>query len=807
MLSWFLNPWMLLGGLAIASPILIHLLNKRRFKIVDWAAMDFLFQADKKNRRRVELENFILLALRCLAMLLLAFLLARPLLPSSITQLVQQAEKYERIILIDDSLSQRVLNSHLPALDGTKASISQLLTSLATSEESENWLTVMLTSRPEAPILSNEPLTANTLATLLQTINAISCTDTVADYPEALSELNRYLKGQRENIGRVVYFYSDLRERDWVQTVAASEESAPNNLMNEIANTALDCFLIDIGSPDDQNLAVVSIRPDGLLLNDRPIRFFVSVTNFGSQTAENVRVLLQLDQGQPRFEMVPSIAPGQTQEVSFLHLFPSERRENLPIDFGSEEQPTSSFRFHRIRAEIDRQSLGENGLIQDQLQEDSSGLFAAKVRDGIPVLLVDGDPSSISERSETHYLRSLQVPGTGLRMTNVTISEFETIPLSQFQVIFLCNIDEASRDRVESLRDWVQQGGGLVIMPGNRVRAAAFNSAFYQSGEGLSPLALTQVSGSATMNQWVNFDLSLQVHPALRVIVDSDVSSLFNVDIFSWWSVAIDEQKMGKTVSVPLRLTDENNSPAMVERTLGDGKVVVFSIPADGDWTLWPSSPTFAPVMIDLIDYLIGNEFSISNLQVGNPIHLPVDLAVHENRVSLRDPDNEKVEAVARPIRRGPPKGENVDQNPDAEADGNSASPLSDHEGLANDFAAEPGRVEESSETAEVAHGVQFENTGKRGFYQSELRRHNGDVDTVLFAVNYDPRESRLTRLSNATLDGNFFSDKVRRMTPGELNKQSVTRGNSEIWPSLLVVLFGILVSEQFLAWWWGRKR
>ena len=55
MLSWFLNPWMLLGGLAIASPIIIHLLNKRRFKVVQWAAMDFLFEADKKNRRRVQL--------------------------------------------------------------------------------------------------------------------------------------------------------------------------------------------------------------------------------------------------------------------------------------------------------------------------------------------------------------------------------------------------------------------------------------------------------------------------------------------------------------------------------------------------------------------------------------------------------------------------------------------------------------------------------------------------------------------------------------------------------------------------------
>ena len=62
------------GLLAISLPILIHLLNKRKFQIVDWAAMDFLLDADKKNRRRIRLENLILLLLRCLAVLLIGLL-------------------------------------------------------------------------------------------------------------------------------------------------------------------------------------------------------------------------------------------------------------------------------------------------------------------------------------------------------------------------------------------------------------------------------------------------------------------------------------------------------------------------------------------------------------------------------------------------------------------------------------------------------------------------------------------------------------------------------------------------------------
>ena len=96
MFSWLMNPLMLgLGALAVASPIIIHLLNKRRFKIVEWAAMDFLFEAEKKNRRRVQIENFILLFLRCLAMLLIGLLLARPFLPNEVARVIQPNQKFE----------------------------------------------------------------------------------------------------------------------------------------------------------------------------------------------------------------------------------------------------------------------------------------------------------------------------------------------------------------------------------------------------------------------------------------------------------------------------------------------------------------------------------------------------------------------------------------------------------------------------------------------------------------------------------------------------------------------------------------
>src|SRR5215475_9998275 len=74
----FLHPWfMVAGGALVSSPIVIHLINRMRFKRIRWAAMEFLLKSQKRNRRRLILEQLLLLALRCLLILLAGLLLGR----------------------------------------------------------------------------------------------------------------------------------------------------------------------------------------------------------------------------------------------------------------------------------------------------------------------------------------------------------------------------------------------------------------------------------------------------------------------------------------------------------------------------------------------------------------------------------------------------------------------------------------------------------------------------------------------------------------------------------------------------------
>jgi hypothetical protein len=96
----------LLWGLVLASvPIIIYILNRRRFKRITWAAMEFLLQAMKKNRRRLRIENLLLLIIRTAIVLLFVFALARPLLRA--TGIIRALTKLQKnwVLVVDNSYS------------------------------------------------------------------------------------------------------------------------------------------------------------------------------------------------------------------------------------------------------------------------------------------------------------------------------------------------------------------------------------------------------------------------------------------------------------------------------------------------------------------------------------------------------------------------------------------------------------------------------------------------------------------------------------------------------------------------------
>src|SRR5436305_4512833 len=103
MVEWFLNPGFLaMAGALVSVPIIIHLINRMRFKRVRWAAMEFLLKSQKRNRRRLIIEQLLLLLMRC-ALVLMAALLASRYLGFSFAFLEPQNSLH--VVVIDDTLS------------------------------------------------------------------------------------------------------------------------------------------------------------------------------------------------------------------------------------------------------------------------------------------------------------------------------------------------------------------------------------------------------------------------------------------------------------------------------------------------------------------------------------------------------------------------------------------------------------------------------------------------------------------------------------------------------------------------------
>jgi hypothetical protein len=755
------NPWLLWAGIAaIAIPILIHLLNKRRFKIVDWAAMDFLLDADKKNRRRIRLENLLLLLLRCLAVLLIGLLLARLFVPTSVTAGLVDAAQFERIVVLDNSLSMQSRLGNESAWEVARQRLVDLAGSLA-QDQADNNLTLILTSAPTTRKFNLEHIDADSIDEITAELEELEPTDAGTDLAAALVEVEDYLASQPANMNRVVYLLSDLRERDWRSLEEQPE--GPVQVLGRIGKLAQATFVIDTGNDEDRNLAITEIRPEGTLVEGVTSRLDVGVTNFGATAATDLRVKLSAGEALPLEAAIDRLGPGESTTVRFNVTFSAE-------DEAAEPAEARSIAPRRVRVEL---ATGQQGT-DDRLLADSVAYFPVRLVPGIPTLIVDGDPSSEFGRSESFYLRRALAPGgpvpSGVSATVVTESEFESLELANYQVIFLCNIFRLGDKTAESLvklEKWVEAGGGLVIFPGDLIDEQFFADYYYRDGAGLSPLKLEAIKGDETEETWANWRVENANHEVLKIFAGQNNPFLDNVKAFRWWGSSVKASQLGKEVAVAARLTDIEDSPLLAEKSFGRGKVLTLALPADADWTNWTSDPSYLIVMQELVKYMSSARGDEGLVRVGEPIQQPVDIALYETDVSLAGPKELKANLQA--------------------------------------ASAEPGALATDSETIWLAAHKAAE---LQGFYELKLARRDGAGDErVLFAANVDPTEGNLKRVDRDAMEKDLAGKNVQILDAAAAQSLADVASQTELWWYLLWALVAVLCGEQVLGWFfgWGR--
>src|SRR5271156_3650464 len=145
-----LSPLLIWGTVLGAIPLIIHLLNRRRFRRVEWAPMHYLKLTIQRNRRRIQLEQLLLLLLRISLPVLLFFYLARPVLnPTGLERWLGTGGRSSQVVLIDDSMSMGYSAGEAPAFQRALQAAAGLLAGVRPQDH----CTVVTTSAPRAPLI------------------------------------------------------------------------------------------------------------------------------------------------------------------------------------------------------------------------------------------------------------------------------------------------------------------------------------------------------------------------------------------------------------------------------------------------------------------------------------------------------------------------------------------------------------------------------------------------------------------------------------------------------------------------------
>jgi len=748
------NSALLWGSALVAAPILIHLLSRRRFRTVDWAAMAFLLDAERRNRRRIRLEHLLLLLLRCLIVLLIALLVARVFLePSGLAARVMEGGRVEHLVLLDDSPSMEARAGAGTVFDAAKDGLATFIRETARRRPGDA-LTLLATSRPDRPVLAGHLLADDTADAAVRAVQHLAVSDQSAAYDTALLDLDARLGTSGGNLNRRILILTDFRRRDWqapAQGDAADAAHAPvragggapedrrpgvPGLLARLADASDGLTIANVGGDQTPNLAVTDVAAgDKTVVAGVPARFEVTVTNYGRADARDVEVTFTAGAAVPARARIDAVPAGGDAAVPFTFTF---------ADTGSA----------RVRAEIGA----------DAVPRDNVRFAAPDVTGGVPILLVDGEPDAEYGEAETFYLdRALDPPGevpSGNDVRVVSENRFEETPLHPFHVVVLANLYRLTSDRAASLAEWVRDGGGLLVFLGDQVDAMVYNEQL-GGADGLLGLTLTDRRGDPDEARWVHLVPRAENHPVLRVFEGTQNPFLARVKYFQWWGGTVDPKAVasGRT-RVLATFSDPDASPAVVEARLGRGRVLTVATSADAEWTNWCADPSYLVTVLEMARHVARPGGRAASVAVGAPIRTALDPSRYALRAHVRGPDGADAVAV-------------------------QAAP-----------ADETGRME-----------LTLADTATRGFYEMRLTTHDGAEASRLFAVNLDPTEGDLApadadALRQAAPEADFAILHGRAYLG-----RAVSGGRAEFWRPLALALLLALFAEQAMAWWFGRRR
>ena len=737
--SLFVHPEFVLPGAALlAAPIIIHFINRMRYRRVKWAAMEFLLASQQRNRRRLLIEQLLLLLLRLLVVAALVMLVARPLVDPEKFSLFQ-GQKTHHLVLLDDSGSMRDRWGDTTAFNAALDVIRKIAAEGERKPDTQT-LTLLLLSNPTQPLYTQENLNQDFVSRLEGGLKALRCSHRamgLANGVEAARKILADLTGAARNF----HFISDFRQSNW------EEDSALTTALREMNQDKVTINLVKTVPESHANLGITDLSGvvDVAAVNV-PLRLSVTVRNYGEQVARDVRLTVLVDgQMRPATETIDQIEPGKQRTLEFDEQFPRTGSHNIQVS-----------------------------LPADALEQDNVRFMSIQVPDTNPVLIIDGG----SDDSEAFYLIDAlgAVPEkTGFSPTLDRVDALRRRPLDKFQSIFLLNVSELPSEAIKALEDYVRKGGGIAWYLGPQVRAAFYNEKLYKDGEGLFPARLAGVADLIVDETNPGPDMLVTNNPVFDVFQDAGEELLNYAKVTRYFAVAKDwTAPDGVRVIASLR----NKAPLMFEHRFGKGRVITCLTACGAAWTNWPRIPdAFVPMQLQMATRLAEGHQALNLKTVGDPLVISLDAAIYSPQAEIHPPAGSRV-----PLTIGLKTPGSIPTSPATSFPG-------------------AGDTATSNTAPQLVYEEFYKNTDEPGIYSLLLKRNDGGDETRRYAYNVAAGESRLKLTTAEFIRRRLGPEvKVQIQEVGEFNWVHGEESTQEIHDYVLMALLVILLAEQMMA-------
>lgn len=600
----FLNIALLAGGLAFLIPLLIHLLNKRKVVTVRWGAMHLLHEVIRQKKRKMKIEQLLLLITRVAIPIVLALCLARPVL-TALRSLGLGSSSL--IVMLDDSFSMRApaektAVAGASVADTARHDLQQITESLPSGSAAQ----VVLSGGSPRQLLDQPTTALDLVPKKLADVTSMSGPISVNDaFQTATSALKDAPTAARE-----IVVVSDFQEADWKAIADGAALPALENLSKQEPKPQITFYRI--GSDLAENLSIASADLSALVAAEtQPIGIRVRLKNHGQRPWQDIPVHLEADGARLRTARV-SLAPEGEAVLSFTHAFEKVGDHSLSVR-----------------------------LEGDSFSDDNAFHSVVQVRNQLNVLLIDGRPGTGPLEGAADFLELALTPHTAaanslkdlIRTRKIDQRKLRREDYKDAEVIILADCQRIQGNELTELDKFVKAGGGLLIFAGPDIDIEHYNRDLFRKGEGLLPAAIQGMARAEIADSPARVLMQRLTHPSVLYFNDARGGRLQDAEFRSWIEFAPPPNENTQRI-----LSLDRNAPLLLEKKLGQGRVIACATTANAEWTNLPLQPFFVPLMQRLTTYLATEGSAPAWQLVGTTLHLPLEKAELGAEFTLRDP-------------------------------------------------------------------------------------------------------------------------------------------------------------------------